>query len=39
MVLIYGVPLIVDCSFEDMFSVLFLYQQTYREKQTQQTGN
>ena len=31
-VLIYGVPLAVDCSFEDEFSALFLYQQTHCDK-------
>ena len=31
----------VNCTFgfEDMFSLLFSYQQTRRDKQTQQTGN
>ena len=27
------------CNFEDMFSALFLYQQTRWDKQTQQAGN
>ena len=29
---------IVDCSFENMFSALFMHQQTHRDKQTQQTA-
>ena len=36
---VYRVPLIVDCYFEAMFSVLFLYQQRHSDKQTQQTSN
>ena len=36
---IYRVFSIVDYSFEDMFSALFLCQQACHDKQTQQTGN